>query len=107
MRFSIRRRAGEARRHLVPTAGSRHHWHNCLMTDEAGWPIRKRIRLPATAYGEPSRTWHVTLVIDGRDPVFAYLPLAPDVAALIRERCQAMATGLDLYCLMQDHAHLL
>ncbi|HEY7036536.1 MAG TPA: transposase [Thermomicrobiales bacterium] len=76
------------------------------MTDDQIRPQRKRIRLPAAAYSEPGRTWHVTLAIEGREAVFAYLPLAEDVARLIRDRCVAMATELHLYCLMPDHAHL-
>lgn len=49
----------------------------------------------------------MTLAIEGRDAAFAYLPLAYEVAALIRERCRALETGLDVYCLMPDHAHLI
>ena len=46
----------------------------CRMMDNQAWPKRKRIRLPANAYSEMGRTWHVTLALEGRDPAFAYLP---------------------------------
>ncbi len=77
------------------------------MTDDPNLPKRKRIRLPSDTYSEPGRTWHVTLAVEGRESVFAYLPLAEDVARLIRDRCPAMGTDLHLFCLMPDHAHLI
>jgi REP element-mobilizing transposase RayT len=70
-------------------------------------PWRKRIRLPAPAYLEAGRVWHVTIGTASRGAVFADHVLARAVVGAIVERCAARGAGLPVYCLMPDHLHLL
>lgn len=70
-------------------------------------PSRKPIRLPSEAYREAGSAWLVTIGTEGRVPVFADPVLATGVVALLRERCAALGSDLDAFCLMPNHAHLL
>jgi REP element-mobilizing transposase RayT len=71
-------------------------------------PWRKRIRLPAAAYLEGGSAWHVTIGTQNRaDQVFTNQEVARAVARTIETRCAARGAGLDLYCLMPDHCHLI
>jgi REP element-mobilizing transposase RayT len=71
-------------------------------------PWRKRIRLPADAYAEAGSVWHVTIgTADRSAKTFADATLARAVVAEIEERWNTRGAGLDVYCLMQDHCHLI
>ena len=71
-------------------------------------PWRKRIRLPASAYLDPDRFWHVTISTENRAArVFADAGFAREAVAMIAERCRVRGAILEIYCLMPDHAHLL
>jgi putative transposase len=75
------------------------------MTDQA-W--RRSIRLPAVAYREAGSAWHVTIgTADRSARVFTDSNLADAIVVAIEERCRARGAGLDLYCLMPDHCHLM
>jgi REP element-mobilizing transposase RayT len=68
---------------------------------------RKRIRLDLDAYRVPGSAWFVTIGCAGRVPAFADPGFAAAVAGLLVARCAALGTGLHLWCLMPDHAHLI
>jgi REP element-mobilizing transposase RayT len=68
---------------------------------------RKRIRLPAGSYREPGSAWLVTMGCEGRVRAFEDAAFAAAFAGLLVERCAALRIGLDLYCLMPNHAHVI
>jgi putative transposase len=70
-------------------------------------PVRKRIRLPSEAYVLAGTAWLVSIATAERIPAFADPIFGGLVAAIFEERAVAMDVGLDLYCFMPDHVHLL
>jgi putative transposase len=71
------------------------------------WPKRRKIRLPSDAYSLPGTAWLVSIGTANRTPVFADPIFAGLVASIFETRAEETGVGLDLYCLMPDHAHLL
>jgi putative transposase len=69
-------------------------------------PARKPIRLSDAAYAVPGSAWLVTIGTADRVPAFTTPELAHAVMALLEDRCAAMGSTLETYCLMPDHLHL-
>ena len=70
-------------------------------------PVRKTIRLPSEAYVLAGTAWHVSISTADRIPAFEDPVFGGLVAAIFEERATVMDVGLDLYCFMPDHVHLL
>jgi REP element-mobilizing transposase RayT len=79
----------------------------CALVIGMGWPQRRRIRLREDVYEHAGSTWLVSFATQDRQAAFREPSFAGIVAATFELRAEAMDVGLDLYCLMPDHAHLL
>ena len=61
---------------------------------------RRRIRLPAEAYAE------LGIFRSGRAPVFACPAVAAAAVDVLRRQAAATGVGVDAWCVMPDHVHL-
>ena len=70
-------------------------------------PVRKSIRLPAAAYRVPGTAWLVTIGVNDRSAKpFSDSIIAEAVVGTLVARLKSLKLGLDAYCLMPDHLHL-
>ena len=65
------------------------------------------IRLPSESYALPGTAWLVSIATVDRVRAFAVPAFGGLIAAIFEEQADALEVGLDLYCLMPDHAHML
>ncbi|MBI4166097.1 MAG: transposase [Acidobacteria bacterium] len=67
---------------------------------------RKNIRLPRTAY--LGRHWYfLTTGTEGRTPILNKVDLVQELLAILADRAVAARSGIQAYCFMPDHLHLL
>ena len=69
-------------------------------------PQRRRIRLPAEVYAEPGMICSITTAVKGRAPVFACPRVAAAAVDVLRRHAAATGVGVDAWCVMPDHVHL-
>ena len=69
-------------------------------------PRRRRIRLPAAVYAELGMICSITIAVKGRAPVFACPAVAAAAVDVLRRQAAATGVGVDAWCVMPDHVHL-
>ena len=67
---------------------------------------RKRTRLGANVYADPTAICSITVCTARRTEVFANPELAAASAQLLRNRATAAGVSVHAYCFMPDHVHL-